>query len=292
MEGGGLMSDGGISAKAYTKIFRKLRKDDAVKAVVLRIDSPGGSALASDLLWHELMLLKKEKPLVASVGGMAASGGYYMACAANKIVAPETSIVGSIGVFGGKIVLAGTLDKVGINALTFPASKEEGAAARAAYLSPLVPWDDATRQRVREQMQSVYDLFIRRVSEGRGRLGAEIRKIAEGRIYTGGQGLDVGLVDEIGGLDHALSVARKLGELGPDAPVTVVGPQETLLDLLKLGEGASASEVEAAVLRLQARHDQVLGRVRASLQPFLASLAPLAAGEVAVAALPYGLAIE
>ena len=118
MQAGGILDGGGITAKALTKTLRKVAKDKSVKAVVLRVDSPGGSALASDLLWHELMEVRKKKPLIASVGYMAASGGYYLICAANKIVAERTSIVGSIGVFGGKIVLGGTMKKYGVNAAT------------------------------------------------------------------------------------------------------------------------------------------------------------------------------
>jgi protease-4 len=133
------LSESGITAKSLERIIRRLAKDDAVKAVVLRIDSPGGSALASDLIWHDLMELRKKKPIVASVGDMAASGGYYLACAANKIVAERTSIVGSIGVLGGKIVLDDALDEVGVHAETFSASADPAAGTRATYMSPLSP---------------------------------------------------------------------------------------------------------------------------------------------------------
>jgi protease-4 len=182
MESGGAFESGGITAKALTKTLRRLKKDESVKAVVLRIDSPGGSALASDLLWHELRELKKVKPLVVSVGGMAASGGYYMACAADRIIAEPTSIVGSIGVFGGKIVLSSALEEVGVHTETFPASPEPGAAARAAAQSPFSAWDDATRERIRAEMQSVYDLFITRVSDSRKMPREKVEEHAQGRI--------------------------------------------------------------------------------------------------------------
>src|SRR5689334_25194834 len=121
--GGGVVGDGGIAADALTKILRKLRDNDSVKAVVIRIDSPGGSALASDLIWHELMQLREKKPLIASLAGTAASGGYYMACAATRMLAEKSSIIGSIGVVGGKIVFGEALDELGVTGVTFPASQ-------------------------------------------------------------------------------------------------------------------------------------------------------------------------
>src|SRR5690606_10824835 len=130
--------------------------DDAVKAVVLRIDSPGGSALASDLLWHELMALREKKPLLASVGNMAASGGYYLACAADSIFADPTSIVGSIGVVGGKIVIDDAWDEIGVSAYTFTPRGAPGDGGRAAYMSILNDWDESTRERVQEQMNAIY----------------------------------------------------------------------------------------------------------------------------------------
>src|SRR5262249_2583440 len=142
-------------------------RNDAVKAVVVRIDSPGGSPLASDLIWHELMNLRKKKPVLCSVGGMAASGGFYIASGTQKIYAEPSSIVGSIGVFGGKLVVSPGLKEIGVSSYTFPANHADGAAERAGYLSPLVPWNDETRSRVRALMQGIYDLFIARVAEGR-----------------------------------------------------------------------------------------------------------------------------
>ncbi|HYQ31481.1 MAG TPA: S49 family peptidase, partial [Polyangiaceae bacterium] len=127
MEAGGPLQRGGITARALGKTLRRMQQDDSVKAVVLRIDSPGGSPLASDLLWHEMMELRKKKPLIVSVGSMAASGGYYIACASQTIFAERTSIVGSIGVFGGKVNVAPALDQFGIHAETFAASPEPGA---------------------------------------------------------------------------------------------------------------------------------------------------------------------
>ncbi len=164
----------------------RLAKDDDVKAVVLRIDSPGGSALASDLLWHALMDIRVKKPLVVSVGGMAASGGYYLASTGAWVFADEASIVGSIGVVGGKIAVGHALEKIGVHAETIPAKAgDPRAAARAASESLLAPWDDATRARLLETMTSIYVLFLSRVGEGRKIPVEQVRASAEGRIFGG-----------------------------------------------------------------------------------------------------------
>jgi protease-4 len=291
MESGGAFESGGITARALGKTLRRLKNDDTVKAVVLRIDSPGGSALASDLLWHDLRELKKQKPLIVSVGGMAASGGYYMACAADRIIAEPTSIVGSIGVFGGKIVLSSALDEVGVHTETFPASPEPGAAARAASQSPFSAWDDATRERVRAEMQSVYDLFISRVADSRKMPREKAEEHAQGRIWSGKQGLDRGLVDQLGGVLDAIAHARKLAELGEDAPVTVEGDQESLLEMLLVGEDANEEQVTRALAAYQAR-SLVIRELPASLRRYASALGPLASGERVVAALPFGISLE
>jgi protease IV len=290
--GSGGLFEGGIAEKALNKTLRRLAREDAVKAVVLRIDSPGGSALASDLIWHELMELRKKKPVIASVGNMAASGGYYMACGASRVIAEATSIVGSIGVVGGKIVFAGLLDELGVDSVTFAASPAPGAVERAAYLSPLTSWDDATRERVRREMQSIYDLFIQRCATGRAVPAERIRASAEGRIFSGLQGKERGLVDEIGGLERALSVARELGKLDADAPVVVEGAAESLLELLMMDEGANESEVARAAARLEARHKAMARLVPRRAQPYFASMAPFFSGERTATALPFALLLD
>lgn len=287
MEAGGVLDGGGIAARALSKTLRRLAQDDTVKAVVLRIDSPGGSALASDLLWHELMELKKKKPLVASVGGMAASGGYYLACAANKIVSEATSIVGSIGVVGGKVVIGGALSEVGVNGVTFPASDAPGAAERAAYLSALQPWSDATRERVRSQMAAIYELFLQRVAAGRSTTVDAVRPHAEGRIWSGVQGKERGLVDELGGIGRAIVLARQLGGLDLKAPVAVEGASESLFESLLVGPGASAAEVEHAVARARLARAPFFAAVPVELRAFVDGLSPLLHGETTLTVLPY-----
>ncbi len=291
MEAGGPLSSGGITASALTKTLRRIKNDDAVKAVVLRIDSPGGSALASDLLWHELAELKKKKPLVVSVGGMAASGGYYMACAADRILAEPTSIVGSIGVFGGKVVLSSALEEFGVHTETFPASPEPGAAARASAQSPFSAWDDATRERIRAEMQAVYDLFVKRVADSRKMPREKVEEHAQGRIWSGKQGLERGLVDQLGGVTDAIAHARKLGGVSNDAPVTIEGGQEGLLDMLLVGEDADQETVRQALAAFE-RQSLVLRGLPAPLRRYASALAPLASGERFVAALPFGITLQ
>lgn len=292
MESGGLISSSGIAEKAMKRTLARLQKDDSVKAVVLRIDSPGGSALASDLMWHELVELRDKKPIVVSVGDMAASGGYYMACAGTRIIAEPTSIVGSIGVLGGKVAVGEALAQFGINSYTFAASPEPGAEARAAYLSALTPWDDATRDRVQKEMQDVYELFLSRVATGRKMKVDDVRKIAQGRIWSGAQGKSNGLVDELGGLDRALAVARDLGKLDADAPVTVEGASDSLIEQLLVGDDASAQEVQAAVTRLQQAPPPLDRLLPTALRPFAGSMQPLLEGEHILAAMPYAVVVR
>ncbi len=175
----------GITAASMTRTLRRLREDDSVRAVVMRMDSPGGSPLASDLIWREMMLTREKKPVIVSIGGMSASGGYYIASGATKIVASPSAIVGSIGVFGGKIVLGDALAKAGVTHFPIAASPEEGAAARANINSFFSPWDDATKERVRASMQRIYDLFVERVAEGRDMPVDKVYATAQGEIYLG-----------------------------------------------------------------------------------------------------------
>jgi protease-4 len=293
--GNGLLGGrGGIIEKDIDRTLRQLEKDDEVKAVVVRIDSPGGSALASDLIWHHLMRVRKKKPLIFSVGDMAASGGMYLASAADFIFAEPMSIVGSIGVVGGKIGGGEALEKIGVHAETFPANTQKpGAAARAAYESPFIKWDDATRARVLESMTGVYELFLSRVAEGRSTRGRtmtreKVAESAEGKIFSGREGQKRGLVDEIGGLSAALAKARELAKLPDTAHVATIGTKPTFLEALEPG-GAAEGRMQAAVAPSPIA---ILERFAPDLVPFVASLAPLAEGERAVVAVPFSITVR
>lgn len=272
----GLFEGDGIVHVSAVRTIDRLIDEDDVRAVVLRIDSPGGSALASDLLWQRLRRLVAVKPVVVSIGSMAASGGYYLACAADYIFAESTSIVGSIGVVGGKIVFGPALENYGVHAVTLSPSPHVN---RVAYESPLVPWDDDTRARILEQMTGVYDLFVDRVSEGRKLKRDQVASLAEGRIYTGQQGKELGLVDELGGLLQALDWARQRAGLDAQSPVTVEGPGEGLLSALGLDAQASLPEFTAAVEHQRRRLWSPMANVPQPFAAHLAGLTPLLANE-------------
>ena len=211
--GGGLFGGGGIVARKVVEQARKLANNDSVRAVVLRIDSPGGSALGSDLAWIAVKELRDKKPVIVSIGEMAASGGYYIACAGTRIFAEPESIVGSIGVVGGKISFEGTLAMVGVHTASF-------GDKRAAMLGSITePWDDPTRTRVRAAMTKIYELFLERVSEGRGEPQSTFENAVEGRVFGGEQAKELKLVDDIGGLADAIAAAKKAANLPDTAPV-------------------------------------------------------------------------
>jgi protease-4 len=210
---GGASGDGaaGSTAGAETiaKSLRRIRRDSGIKAVVVRIDSPGGSSIASDLIWRELMLTKKEKPLVASMSDFAASGGYYVAVPASTIVAEPGTLTGSIGIFSGKFVLGGTLEKVG--------ARIDGVSrGRFAEMeSPVRPFSDEERQKLLQDMQAFYDNFIAKVADARKLSPQRVHEIAQGRVWTGRQAKDLGLVDELGGLDRAIAIAKQAAKIDP-----------------------------------------------------------------------------
>jgi protease-4 len=299
--GGGLPLGGGdgITERGLGREIAHLTEDKATKAVVLRIDSPGGSALASDLLWSKLMTRRADKPLVVSVGGMAASGGYYLSCAGTKIVAEPTSIVGSIGVVGGKLSFGQALGEYGIHAETISASPDPEKAARSAYMSIFSPWDEKTRGRVRASMQSIYDLFVKRVAEGRGLPADKVATFAEGRLFAGEQAKDLGMVDAVGGLEDAIKLARELAKLPDDAPVDLVGTPPTFFEALagddSAGDSGEAAPVAAAEAARKAAADAVLAPWVAKvpeLQAFSGALSPLFSGEKVLAIVPFAFVVR
>jgi protease-4 len=235
-----------IASRTLVPALRVLAADDNVKAVVLRIDSGGGSALASELIWHAVAEVKAKKPVVVSMSDVAASGGYYIACGATKIYALPDTLTGSIGVVGGKIAPGGALAKVGVT--TFPM----GRGKRATMMHSLTPWSADERAVVQGSMQSIYDVFVGRVAAGRGKSVEEIHAIAQGRVWTGTDARRLGLVDELGGLDEALAGARALAKLDDGATIEVYPPTLTLRDLISgFGEvqlpfGLSAAMAAAA----------------------------------------------
>jgi len=173
----------------------------------LRIDSPGGSALTSDLIWREIELTKKVKPVVVSMGNVAASGGYYIACNASKIFAEETTITGSIGVFGTLPNITKLTNNIGIH--TEQVKTHQNAAGYSIFL----PLDEGTKGTLQESVENIYKVFVGRVAQGRNMKFEAVDSIAQGRVWTGTDALKIGLVDKIGGMDDALKEAAKLANI-------------------------------------------------------------------------------
>ena len=206
---GGFSQEHQIVGSKMVNDLQQLRKDDDIKAVVIRVNSPGGSAYASEQIWREITLLKKEKPVVVSMGGLAASGGYYISCPADKIYAENTTLTGSIGIFG-MIPDASELitDKLGVR---FDGVKTNKMSDLGANLGR--PFNEAESAMLQSMVEDGYDLFTRRVAEGRGIPQDSVKVIGEGRVWTGRQGLKIGLVDKIGNLEDAITAASKLAKL-------------------------------------------------------------------------------
>lgn len=206
---GGFSQEHQIVGSKMVNDLQQLRKDDDIKAVVIRVNSPGGSAYASEQIWREITLLKKEKPVVVSMGGLAASGGYYISCPADKIYAENTTLTGSIGIFG-MIPDASELitDKLGVR---FDGVKTNKMSDLGTNLGR--PFNEAESAMLQSMVEDGYDLFTRRVAEGRGIPQDSVKVIGEGRVWTGRQGLKIGLVDKIGNLEDAITAASKLAKL-------------------------------------------------------------------------------
>ena len=217
----------------------EIKEDDSVKAVVLRIDSPGGSALASDNIWHAVRALGAKKPVIASMGDVAASGGYYIASAATEVLSIPATITGSIGVVGGKIVFSEAATKWGIT----PERLQTGA--RAALGSPFSRFSDDERTAITRLMQSAYDMFVDRVTEGRGLERAKVLEVAEGRVWTGTQAKGYGLVTRLGSLDDAVNRAREAAKVPAGTPVEIVPKPKNLMELI--GEAFSEPQASAAL---------------------------------------------
>jgi len=192
---------------AINRSLQKARKDDKIKAIVLRVNSPGGSALASELIWREIELTKKVKPVIVSMGDLAASGGYYIASNAHKIIAEPTTITGSIGVFGMLPNGKNLADNMGINAEQVVTNKN---AVTYSFFEPL---NTEQRRFIKEGILDIYDLFSKRVAEGRNLTREQVETIAQGRVWTGADAVKNGLVDELGGLDLALKYAAEAADI-------------------------------------------------------------------------------
>lgn len=205
----------GVASDVYRGLFERLRRDEGVRGVVLRIDSPGGDALASDLLWRSVMLIRREKPVVVSLGDVAASGGYYLAAAGDAVLAEASSVTGSIGVVGGKLDLSGLYERLGVGR----DSVERGA--RAGIHTETRGFSPDERSALRGEMRAIYDLFLDRVAEGRGLPREAVARLGQGRVYSGVRARDHGLVDGLGGPLEAIAEVRARAGLVPSERVRI-----------------------------------------------------------------------
>ena len=216
--GSSASTDEGINSEKVIKDLRKLKDDENVKAVVLRVNSPGGSAYGSEQIWYAVNQLKKEKPVIVSMGDYAASGGYYIACNADTIVAEPTTLTGSIGIFGMMPNAKGLTEKLGVN---FDVVKTNPYADFGNLTRPM---NDGEKGLMQMYVNKGYELFLTRCSDGRGISMEELDKIAQGRVWTGSTAKELGLVDELGGLDKASEIA--IAKAGVDAYTVMNYPKK------------------------------------------------------------------
>lgn len=237
--GGAFATDETIASHDMEKTLDEIAGNKDVTAVVIRINSPGGSALASDIIWQAVKRLARQKPVIVSMGDVAASGGYYIASAGTKIFAQPMTLTGSIGVMGGKITTGGLFEKIGLTREVIARGE------RADIFAPDKTFSPGEKAVLKKFMTSVYDKFLARVAEGRKMDLARVRRAAEGRVWTGRKADELGLVDELGGLSAAVAEARKAGNLPVDAKTAVYPRPKSWLELLQ--SSLSPDGVTAAI---------------------------------------------
>lgn len=230
-------SNDGITASGMIRLIRQVRDDDSIKAVILRIDSPGGDGIASDDILHEAKLLSEKKPTVISMSDLAASGGYFIAMTGDPVVAYRNTETGSIGVFFGKANLRGLYDKLGISMTIL--KRGQFADIDTSY----APLNDAQRAKLRVEIEEFYRGFVQRVADGRKRKYDDVEPLAQGRVWTGAQAKQNGLVDEIGGIDRAIELVKQKARLTVTDKITLVPypPRRNLLQVLLDRDSASVS---------------------------------------------------
>ena len=220
-----------VGSDTMVEQLERIRDDDSIKAIVLRVDSPGGSAVASDVIWRELAITRDQKPsrpLIASMSDLAASGGYYISMPAQVIVAQPGTLTGSIGIFGGKVAIGDTLKKIGVNVESVQSGRN------ATLSSPFEPFTPEQRTKLQAYMESFYDGFVKKAAESRHSTPEQIHAVAQGRVWTGRQARERGLVDELGGLDRAVAIAKSRAGIPADEDVELVTypPRRTLYEAI------------------------------------------------------------
>jgi protease-4 len=243
-----------VGSDTMVEQIRRIRDDESVKAIVLRVDSPGGSSVASDVIWRELTVTREQnpkRPLVASMSDLAASGGYYISMPAEVIVAQPATLTGSIGIFGGKIAIGEALAKIGV------ATETVQSGRNATISSPFAPFTPEQREKIMGYMRVFYDGFVAKAAAARRRTPAQIEEVAQGRVWTGQQARDRGLVDMLGGLDIAIAVAKERAGIpeGEDVELVTYPPPRTLYEAVaeRLGGTSGAGVWSRLAGRSEAR---------------------------------------
>ena len=271
-----------IGADSLVEYIRDARADRSIKAIVLRVDSPGGSSTASDVIWRELSISRDNgRPVVVSMSDLAASGGYYIALGGDAIVAQPGTLTGSIGVYTGKFVMTGTLEKLGANIEATSSGKH------AEIYSPDRKFTPDERKKIEESMQNVYDQFIERTAAARHMTPEKVDEVAQGRVWTGEQAKQLGLVDELGGLYTAIDMAKQRARIPADEEVDLVvyPPHRSVYEVL-------ADQLSSPVDRMRAAYTsdalmQLLGpRERKAVAAMLAPSRLFRSGQV-LAHMPY-----
>ena len=244
-----------IGQGSINEALKDAREDENIKAIVLRVNSPGGSALASELIWREIERTKAVKPVIVSMGNLAASGGYYIACNADKIIAEPNTITGSIGVFGTLPNAHEFMNDIGINAESVKTNKN------AITYSVFEPMTQEQHDVIKEGVVDIYNLFVKRVADGRKMSTEAVNEVAQGRVWTGADAIKIGLVDELGGLDLALQYAAEAAELG-DYRVKELPKYKKDFEKMFSSFGIAKTKEELLKEELGARNYEILQKMK------------------------------
>lgn len=251
-----------IGEKSMRRSLRDAADNKDVKAIVLRVDSPGGSALTSELIWREIEMAKKKKPVVVSMGNLAASGGYYISCNADRIFTEPTTITGSIGVFGVLPNFTELANNIGVH------TEQVSTHTNASGYSVFTPLEDETRAIIQESVEGVYDTFITRVAEGRNMTKEQVDAIGQGRVWAGTDAVKNGLADELGGLDEAIAYAAKLGETNSYSIVNYPEYERNFEDILNNLTSMPFAKSKESFIKEEVGEEnyQVIQRIRRASQ--------------------------
>ncbi len=282
--GGGAFGEQVVGSDTISRAIKDAGDDKSIKAIVLRVDSPGGTSFASDIIWHAVENAKVKKPVVVSMGDVGASGGYYVSCGAQRIVAEPSTITGSIGVFAGKPVMKGFYDWIGLNDEYVTRGKF------AAIYRETEPFTDEERKKFQSMLDDFYNKdFVPKVAEGRKRDAQYIDSIGQGHVWTGAQAKQNGLIDEFGGLDKAVEIAKQLANIPADKSVRRVvfpAPRTFLQQLFGGGDDEVTVEAERPNATINALPEEVRRRLA-----YLSLFEHISRGET-MAMLPYDLRIR